>query len=116
MKNKSKPIEIQVLPTMGMPYSMKTVRAGRKDSEVALNAKDNLMSGMYSSSSRTRKIKKRQRPDILAGRILRFEKSTEGQKNIAKRLLAGEANLSDTVIKINKTLSNKFKGLYKEVA
>jgi len=112
MCEEEKEIEVEYLPTIGGAESIKTRNQGRigtaKGDEtpidfIARSAKKE--DGKYGNRC---KIKNKNAANACCGRILRFPKSSEAQKNCARRFLDGHEDLYYLIFKIDGTLRRIF--------
>jgi hypothetical protein len=110
-------VEIEYLPKMGEAETIKTVRQGRKGS-LATNIKGHTYADLTTKKS-IRKPRTENDPivKVLCHRIIKFDKASESQKNVAKAYLSKTSydNYSEFVkhkrfvTTINRTLFKKFK-------
>jgi uncharacterized transporter YbjL len=87
-------VEIEYLPTLGEAYSTKTIKQGRKLKTQQEKIFDDIMSGSFTRSSTSRSLFSKRRSTlslndykVMCARIIRFEKSTEKEKEVARKLI-----------------------------
>jgi len=99
-------IEIEKLPTLGAPYSMKTYKQGRVATLSELNLLERLSSGMINNKgeNRRKKTASDSRINAICGRILRFKKTTEEDRETVRKFIDGDRSLIPEIFKINKKL------------
>lgn len=110
----SEAVEVELLPTRGTAYSMKTLKQGRKETPSELNMLDGRGKGMHRSRCGTSKRRKLVRYDIMAGRILRYKESSDRQKDMARKRLEGNKDLNYIIAGINRMLVMKHGNIYKQ--